>query len=268
MHNSEFEIFIESLRTDNNSELVDTILEGFVVSQQQYQMEGIGDTFRNAKNRIKTIGASGKEAIFGASEEQTFKNAISRTILNKKLYDSNSRIGQGAIKKIVSLIAYGTQHPSLPNAIAQLADDVLIDCIESALSSNPTVKVKILRPMELRNNMDVVFDEIANSVVKPLAKLGRMRLNDDRLEFVTEWWEKNVVPKMGKYFDVLNSADLKIEPKKEKPPRKPTPRKPSNNANKQQQPDFTVDSNGNATNRTKSNKTKKNPMPPPPRPEE
>lgn len=117
--------------------------------------------------------------------------------------------------------------------------------------------------------MDVVFDEIANSVVKPLAKLGRMRLNDDRLEFVTEWWEKNVVPKMGKYFDVLNSADLKIEPKKEKTPRKPTPRKPSNNANKQQQPDFTVDSNGNATNRTKSNKTKKNPMPPPPpRPEE
>lgn len=224
----EFEIFVESLRTNNNSDLVDSILEGFVVShKQQYQMEGISDTFRDVKNRVKTIGATGKEAMFGASEEQTFKNAISRTILNKKLYDSNSRRGKDAIKKIVSLIAHGTQHPALPNTIAQLADDALIDCIESALSSNPTVKAKILRPMELRNNMDVVFDEIANSVVKPLSKLGRMRLNDDRLEFVTEWWEKNVVPKMGKYFDVLNSAELKIEPIKEKTSRKPTQRKHS-----------------------------------------
>jgi len=223
-----FETFIESLRTDDNSDLVDAILEGFSLTYQP-QMEGFGDTLRDMKNRVKTIGASGKEALFGASEEQSFKNTIARTILNKKLYDSNSRRGQDAIKKIVTLIAHGTQNPTLPNKIANMADDVLVDCIETAVSNNPNLNVKIVDPEGLRSDMDSVFDEIANSIIKPLKKMGKLRLNDDRLAYVTDWWDKNVVSKMGKYFDALNSAQLKIEPKAPKKPatRKPATRKPA-----------------------------------------
>lgn len=287
MNEKHIEIFIESLRTNNNSDLIDTILEGFYVSHQS-QLEGIGDTLRNAKNRVKTIAATGKEALFGASEEQSFKNTISRTILNKKLYDSNSRRGQDAIKKIVNLIIHGTQNPSLPRKIAKLADNVLVDCIEAAIANNPSVNVKIVKPSALRSEMDVVFDEIAQSVIKPLEKLGKIKLNDDRLAYVTEWWDKNVVSKMGKYFDALNSAQLKIEQKNQtapkqtvrKPVNKPvnnkqpinkqTVRKPVNNKQPTHKPTNKniVNSTGKAPSNTNRNKRNKSDIPLPPPPEE
>ena len=241
MNNKQFEIFIESFRNDKNNELIDTLMEGFNLIYQP-QTEGIGDTFRDAKNRIKTIGATGKEALFGASEEQSFKNIIARTVLNKKLYDSNSRMGHQAINEIVKLISHGTRDSILPSKIANIADNVLANCIENAIASNPNVSVTILEPSELRYEMDIVFDEIAESVINPLETLGEMRLNDDRVEFVSLWWDKHVVTKMGKYFDALNTAQLKITPKNTPAPRKQTPRKQT----------------------PRKRATKKSPFPPPP----
>ena len=222
MDSIKFKTFVESFRDGENNKLLDVVLEGFDAVYEP-QMEGIGDTFRNAKNKVKTLGSMGKQAMFGASEEDMLKNVVSQTILNKKLYDSTSRYGQSAINKILKLIYRGTRDPKLPDMIAQLADNVLVDIVENALTSNPRIQVKIYKPSELREKMDYVYDEIADSVIKPLEKLGRTTINDDRRAIVTSWWDKNVVPKMGKYFDAMRSTQYKIISKKEKPVKQEPP---------------------------------------------
>lgn len=234
MNNKQFEIFIESFRNDKNNELIDTLMEGFNLVYKP-QTEGIGDTFRNAKNRIKTLGSSVKQSVFGASEEQMFKNMVSKAILNKGLYNSESRYGASAIKKIVTMISHGTRDPQLPYVIARLADNVLVDVVENALTSNSRLKVKVEDPEDLRENMDYVYEEIAQSAVKPLVKLGKTTLNDDRRAIVSDWWDKNVVPKMGKYFDALKQTKLIITDKpeeQEQEPNQPTEPEPEQPAPK------------------------------------
>jgi hypothetical protein len=208
-------------------------MEGFNLVYKP-QTEGIGDTFRNAKNRIKTLGSSVKQSVFGASEEQMFKNMVSKAILNKGLYNSESRYGVSAIKKIVTMISHGTRDPQLPYVIARLADNVLVDVVENALTSNSRLKVKVEDPEDLRENMDYVYEEIAQSAVKPLVKLGKTTLNDDRRAIVSDWWDKNVVPKMGKYFDALKQTNLIItdNPEEQEQEQEQEPTEPEQSAPK------------------------------------
>ena len=41
------------------------------------------------------------------------------------------------------MISHGTRDPQLPYVIARLADNVLVDVVENALTSNSRLKVKV-----------------------------------------------------------------------------------------------------------------------------
>lgn len=208
--NNEYLInFVESFRNDSNSALIDTIHEGYITVQDA-QFEGIGDSIRNTVNKVKTAASVGKEVLFGSDAEQSFKNNVAKAILNSGMYNSDSIMGKSAIKKILKLIVNGTNAPTLPTQIAGIADDVLVSVLEDALQHNPKIHPVFKDKFALRKAMDGISNEIAKSVVKPLAKLGKTRLNDDRQAIVSNWWDSNVVPKMGKYYKVFMSAPLEF----------------------------------------------------------
>lgn len=201
--------FVESFRTDDNSALIDTIHEGYI-TMHEARLEGIGDNIRNTVNRVKTAASVGKEVLFGSDAEQSFKNNVAKSILNSGMYNADSIMGKASIKKILKLIVNGTNSPTLPTEIAGIADDVLVSVMEDALQHNSKIHPVFKDKFALRKAMDAISNEIANSVIKPLAKLGKTRLNDDRQAIVSDWWNSNVVPKMGKYYKVFMAAPLEF----------------------------------------------------------